>query len=57
MFIFSNYLTESLVSSRFRDRREINFTGCQGKSCSDLDDFSAADGLVPFCKEKSSRDE
>jgi hypothetical protein len=48
---------QKLYTAPLRDCQEINFTVCQGKSCSDLDDFSAADGLVSLCKEKSSRDE
>jgi len=57
-----NYFTGTAVhldsiAKGLWDRQEINFTVCQGKSCSDLDDFSAADGLVSLCKEKSSRNE
>ncbi len=40
-----------------RDRKEINATLLEEKTRSDLEDFFAAEGFSPLCKEKSSGDE
>src|SRR3990167_7842951 len=46
-----------LFSQEVRDRKEINDTLLEEKTRSDLEDFSAAEGFSPLCKEKSSGDE
>ena len=46
-----------LFSQEVRDRKEINATLLEEKTRSDLEDFSAAEGFSPLCKEKSSGDE